>query len=657
MDKIFLAARSDGLGSRLVAILNAFYIASKFGNTENVRFSWVNKETFCQNDGFDKKFRGLNTKIIGMSVEEEDCIFSQNFIEKYHIIESKINTKDFFYCKIKVNTLEEFLNIFRQDIASICLTDIGFLPQYLKDVEFDDYRKICKQAWESIEFSDNLKKIIDDAQEKSQKLGNYVCIHVRSGDVIYDYLDIRKYHKSHVYHAVNAALALELIRKELEKNNKIVVIGDDIDTTEKLVELVNHPKVYHINSQRSVEDFSNLELFMFDIVFMSNSKRLYGTYSAMIKIARMISETEFFSSYHQFKVEEYYEILKKNYNYLFPHVSSSQNAFILFHLFLAGMELNEDVEILCSYLDKALECDFENDKYRIYKIYCLLKYNKINKAELFLGQYLSFREKDFVNLLFYKNYAGSFSEVFPYFFANAKSLYPYISYVAAQIYMYRRNYFMAYKIIKDIVNLNPSFIGFSKKLAIKSCKYLNTLLKNKDQLIKDQIIQIKELKNKTLQLQKDFDSVNLLKNNLLEIQKKQLDVLMKDREQMIINRFKYGKAKNRIQNQLSYKLGQAMIINSKSFLGYIRMLFVLSYIKDKHKQEQKIYQEKIKKDPSLKLPPLESYPDYKEALKEKECLTYKLGEALIKANNKWYGGGYIKLLLEIRKLKMEFKKK
>ncbi|OEX15699.1 hypothetical protein A0M51_02680, partial [Campylobacter jejuni] len=110
-------------------------------------------------------------------------------------------------------------------------------------------------------------------------------------------------------------------------------------------------------------------------------------------------------------------------------------------------------------------------------------------------------------------------------------------------------------------------------------------------------------------------------------------------------------AKARIQNQLSYKLGQAMIVNSKSIFGYIRMPFVLSYIYDKHKQEQKIFQEKIKKDPSLKLPPLEAYPDYKEALKEKECFTYKLGQELIKANKNWYGGGYIKLLLEIRKLK------
>lgn len=69
-------------------------------------------------------------------------------------------------------------------------------------------------------------------------------------------------------------------------------------------------------------------------------------------------------------------------------------------------------------------------------------------------------------------------------------------------------------------------------------------------------------------------------------------------------------AKARIQNQFSYKLGQAMIENSKSILGFIKMPYVLSYIKDKHKLQQKIYEEIIKKDPSLKLPRLESYADY-----------------------------------------------
>ncbi|EOA2834105.1 capsular polysaccharide synthesis protein [Campylobacter coli] len=112
----------------------------------------------------------------------------------------------------------------------------------------------------------------------------------------------------------------------------------------------------------------------------------------------------------------------------------------------------------------------------------------------------------------------------------------------------------------------------------------------------------------------------------------------------------HGTAKQRIQNQLSYKLGQTMIVNSKNIFGILFMpVYIISTLLS-HKQEQKIYQEKIKKDPSLKLPPLESYPDYKEALKEKECLTYKLGESLIKANKTWYKGGYVKLWFEIRKL-------
>ena len=100
-----------------------------------------------------------------------------------------------------------------------------------------------------------------------------------------------------------------------------------------------------------------------------------------------------------------------------------------------------------------------------------------------------------------------------------------------------------------------------------------------------------------------------------------------------------------------------MIENTKSNLGYIRMPYVLSYIKDKHKAEQKAYNEKILKNPSLKLPSLDSYPDYEAALKEKECLTYRLGEALMKANKEWYKGGYIKFYFESRKLKKEFKKR
>ncbi|EPF0501889.1 hypothetical protein ACSM8L_001421 [Campylobacter coli] len=203
------------------------------------------------------------------------------------------------------------------------------------------------------------------------------------------------------------------------------------------------------------------------------------------------------------------------------------------------------------------------------------------------------------------------------------------------------------------------------------------IIQNKDKIITDQTTQIKSLQVnikdsevKLVQIQTSNNTLsniikekdNIINSNINQINQLQNNIQEKSTQLNQIQsklsfQTKYGTAKTRIQNQLSYKLGQAMIVNSKSFLGYIRMPFALSYIKDKHKQEQKNYQEKIKKDPSLKLPPLESYPDYKEALKEKECLTYKLGEALIRANNNWYGGGYIKLWFEIGKLKREFRNK
>ncbi|WP_260604795.1 hypothetical protein [Campylobacter sp. MIT 99-7217] len=117
-------------------------------------------------------------------------------------------------------------------------------------------------------------------------------------------------------------------------------------------------------------------------------------------------------------------------------------------------------------------------------------------------------------------------------------------------------------------------------------------------------------------------------------------------------------ATTRLKSHLSYKLGQAMIENSKSIKGYIRMPYVLSYIKDKHKQEQRAYEQSIKENPSLKLPPLETYSDYKEALKIKEHLSYKLGEAWIKAYNNVWGGGIVKFLfIDVPRIKREFREK
>ncbi|HEC2770987.1 TPA: hypothetical protein R2M14_001495 [Campylobacter coli] len=181
------------------------------------------------------------------------------------------------------------------------------------------------------------------------------------------------------------------------------------------------------------------------------------------------------------------------------------------------------------------------------------------------------------------------------------------------------------------------------------------IIQNKDKTIADQTTQIKSLQatlkdneakliqisnlNNTIKEKDNIINSNINHINQLQSNIQERSTQLNQIQSKLSFQTKYGTAKIRIQNQLSYKLGQAMIVNSKSFLGYLIMPMALLSIMISHKQEQKIYQEKIKKNPSLKLPPLESYPDYKEALKFKNHLSYKLGEALIKASNNWYGGG------------------
>ncbi|HJF83658.1 hypothetical protein [Helicobacter pullorum] len=197
-------------------------------------------------------------------------------------------------------------------------------------------------------------------------------------------------------------------------------------------------------------------------------------------------------------------------------------------------------------------------------------------------------------------------------------------------------------------------------------------LKTKElESLKSQLTQTKnQLDSTTKSLKATQDSLSSLptKKQTLEIKNLESDLKIKElkakkleQELKLNTSFVYLpinlSAKSRIHNHLSYKLGKAMIENSKSILGYIRMPYVLSYIKEQHHKEQKQYQKQIKKNPNLKLPKLESYKDYKEALKEKECFTYKLGEALMKADKTWYKGGYIALMFEVGRLNGELAKK
>ncbi|MCR6585068.1 sugar transferase [Campylobacter insulaenigrae] len=112
----------------------------------------------------------------------------------------------------------------------------------------------------------------------------------------------------------------------------------------------------------------------------------------------------------------------------------------------------------------------------------------------------------------------------------------------------------------------------------------------------------------------------------------------------------------RIKNHLAYRLGQIALANSKTISDYFKLPFILMKECKQYNQEQKNYQMMIKINPALALPKLQDYDDYQEAIKIKKYFSYRLGEAIMQANNTWHGGGYIKLWFEIHKLKNKITK-
>ena len=97
------------------------------------------------------------------------------------------------------------------------------------------------------------------------------------------------------------------------------------------------------------------------------------------------------------------------------------------------------------------------------------------------------------------------------------------------------------------------------------------------------------------------------------------------------------------RHSLAYTLGRAMIENSKSLLGYIRMPYVLSYLREQHaKETQRLRDE----------------DGYCKFYNEAGTLSVELGRALIRAHKAWFKGGYIKLIfIDIPLIKKNFKER
>ena len=129
-----------------------------------------------------------------------------------------------------------------------------------------------------------------------------------------------------------------------------------------------------------------------------------------------------------------------------------------------------------------------------------------------------------------------------------------------------------------------------------------------------------------------------LYTQVLALKLTQMQEQIKNLEQVNFD-LKYKSAYKRLKNSLSYKLGNALIIYSKDYKKILKIPYILYSINKEHKLKIKFLRFSLKQSSNTKILSLKKCEDYEKALKIKEHLSYKLGEALIKASNNLWGGG------------------
>ncbi|EPT4297008.1 capsule biosynthesis protein CapA [Campylobacter jejuni] len=463
----------------------------------------------------------------------------------------------------------------------------GDLSEYFTDVDEGEYRTELVSCWKQIDFSSHVKKIFEKAHSKFLDIGKFVAIHIRTGEVIHD-----EFYRNILYHCrykiFPYPFALEIALKEIKKGHRVIFFGDDLNLIQNLKEYCS------FNKQAQENIFSIDDIIAFE--------QLDNGYDRLLFELVLMSKSEYiFGSGTTGFSRCASWIENKIFINIFDHLSLIEQYEII--LKYIDIENIDDLYRSCNYfflflLSEQFEFNFDIKLRYLSKS---LRYDSGSlNSEVFYINLLLQNEKfkeadDRLEQVICKNKKKFFDLLLGY---GQNPTFPYdiyMNYYFKDFDQYSNIFYVACRIFSEF-NIPESRV--------------NTYYPNFHPIIFDQF--------------KMFIFKDLPKS---------------DQE--------IGAVK-KIRNHLAYKLGVAAIKNSKSLWGYIRMPYVLSYIRDMHKESQNKMDKK-----SISL---EYYSDYESALKEKEGFVYKLGQIIIKAHKNWHKGGYIMLWFEVKKLKKEFKK-
>ena len=201
-----LSERTDGLGSRIKDMANALCLAEFLGDINYAKFGWVSAPWAKY-----KKQDESGASIGNMSLDEKENIFTPAFIEQFYLGNARSQTTR--KCS-EFASFEAFKREFFGKNADIFIARHWTLwSDNWKDLDYKAYRQGLENAFAKIDLLPRYKEVIKKAKDDGAKLGDFIVLHLRSGDVIYDFWGARLENFIYTTHATPYEFAIDFIEK------------------------------------------------------------------------------------------------------------------------------------------------------------------------------------------------------------------------------------------------------------------------------------------------------------------------------------------------------------------------------------------------------------------------------------------------------------
>jgi len=391
---IIVSNRTDGLGERLCAMMNAIRLADALDT--DFRFHWTSD---IWNPVYHQLATDKDKQILGQSVASQEEIFAVSFIKDYALTQH--NPQKYRPCPPKPMTLAKFKAAEVDGAIAGWVPNQNFLENTWDKSFLQKVKTSSKDAFGRIAFCPPIEALVQSAQ--NERLPRFDAIHLRSGDMVFG--EVRKWGQWS-NKVLNPSVAIDLIRTIKKKGRQVILFGQDVDG---LKALSHELDCLFVGDMIPATATTPTQRALYEIVLMSRAQNIYAGYSGFSRAACMIGNTRAKLPSQLYSIENYLDVtltdLGNNSDKYHPLVSA-YSYWQAYDLGAQYLNLPQQYEIITC----AAKHDPDNLLFAVLQVALLYRMGQDILAEDLIKKQMARRpDGDFIAQLTFKYYSTDYT--------------------------------------------------------------------------------------------------------------------------------------------------------------------------------------------------------------------------------------------------------